>query len=119
MCGLGSRLVPYKYEKKHFIMGHCHSLSLFFFAGAPAAPLLSSCLAVALWALLLGLMFVYIVSLLYCRGAAKGMPFVAMLWVSLFFSGVFFTGGFRYGPNKRFARIAFVPFSFVRPFDVF
>lgn len=31
MCGLGSRLVPYKYEKKHFIMGHCHSLSLFFF----------------------------------------------------------------------------------------
>jgi len=119
MCGLGSRLAPYKYEKKHFIMGHCHSLSLLFFAVAPAAPLLSSCLAVALWALLLGLMFVYIVSLLYCRGAAKGMPSAAMLWVSLFFSGVFFTGGFRYGPNRRFARIAFVSFSFVRPFDVF
>ena len=106
--------------KKNILLWVTATLFLFsLFAGAPAAPLLSSCLAVALWALLLGLMFVYIVSLLYCRGAAKDMPSAGMLWVSLFFSGVFFTGGFRYGPNKRFARIAFVSFSFVRPFDVF
>ena len=106
--------------KKNILLWVTATLFLFsLFAGAPAAPLLSSCLAVGLWALLLGLMFVCIVSLLYCRGAAKGMPAMAMLWVSLFFSGVFFTGGFRYGPNKRFARIAFVSFSFVRPFDVF
>ena len=113
MCGLGSRLVPYKYEKKHFIMGHCHSLSLFFFAGAPAAPLLSSCLAVALWALLLGLMFVYIVSLLYCRGAAKGMPSVAMLWVSLFFLGRILYWWLSVWPQQAFRPRSF-RFLFIR-----
>jgi hypothetical protein len=102
--------------KKNILLWVTATLFLFSFLQAHPPRL---CFPVALWALLLGLMFVYIVSLLYCRGAAKGMPAMAMLWVSLFFSGVFFTGGFWYGPNKRFARIAFVSFSFVRPFDVF